>query len=366
MSKRNRERLVVSLAVTAGLLLAACGSAADDDRGSTTTPASEPAPDDGDAAAAQGPSTPAVPSSTAAPGASGEPDANDDAAAAAEPDLPITLVDDTGTEVTIESVERIVPLDGDLAEVVFALGLGERVVATDLSATYPPEADALPEIGYQRSLVPEPIAAMEPTVLLASDLAGPAETLDALRGLGFPLVVIDRDPTIDGPATKVRRVAAALGVADAGEALAAEVESEIDRALALVPDTGPAPRIMAMYLRGGGLQLVFGEGSGMDSLIRAIGGVDVGTELGISDNGPLTEESLAVAAPDVILVSDSGLASVDGIDGLLGTSGLARTPAGEHRRVLAYDDQLLFGLGPRTGELITRLVADVYGDGSTG
>ena len=45
------------------------------------------------------------------------------------------------------STERIVPVDGDLAEVVFALGLGDQVVATDLSATYPPEADALPQSG---------------------------------------------------------------------------------------------------------------------------------------------------------------------------------------------------------------------------
>ena len=68
-----------------------------------------------------------------------------------------------------------VPVDGDLAEVVFALGLGDRVVATDLSATYPPEADPLPQIGYQRALTAEPIAAFEPTLVLATDLAGPPD-----------------------------------------------------------------------------------------------------------------------------------------------------------------------------------------------
>ena len=67
-------------------------------------------------------------------------------AAPSGPDLPVTVVDETGAEMTIESIERIIPLDGDVAEVVFALGLGDNVVATDLSATYPPEADALPEI----------------------------------------------------------------------------------------------------------------------------------------------------------------------------------------------------------------------------
>ncbi|MEL6893909.1 MAG: hypothetical protein AAFP84_20130, partial [Actinomycetota bacterium] len=76
-------------------------------------------------------------------------------------DAPIVVVDDRGIEVTIESTERIIPADGDLAEIVFALGLGDRVVATDLSATFPAEADAKPEIGYQRALSPEPILQFE-------------------------------------------------------------------------------------------------------------------------------------------------------------------------------------------------------------
>jgi iron complex transport system substrate-binding protein len=148
----------------------------------------------------------------------------------AEPSLPVTFADARGDVVTVESIERIIPLDGDLAEVVFALGLGDRVVATDLSATFPPEADALPEIGYQRSLSAEPIAAFEPTVLLATDLAGPAETLDQLRDLGYPLVMIDRPIDARGPSTKIRQVAEALGIPERGEALARDVQAAIDSA----------------------------------------------------------------------------------------------------------------------------------------
>ena len=82
----------------------------------------------------------------------------------------------------------------------------------------------------------EPIAAFEPTVLLATDLAGPAETLDQLRGLGYPLVMIERPIDASGPATKIREVAEALGVPERGEALAGDVQAAIDAA------TEPAPR----------------------------------------------------------------------------------------------------------------------------
>ena len=149
--------------------------------------------------------------------------------------------------------------NGDLAEVVFALGLGDNVVATDLSATFPPEADAKPEIGYQRSLQTEPILAFEPTVVLADELAGPPEVLDQLRATGVPVVVIERNRTLDGPAAKIRAVGRALGVPDRAEALAADVQAQIDAAAA---DPAPAhPRVLlALYagrpswLSGGAVQ----------------------------------------------------------------------------------------------------------------
>ena len=64
------------------------------------------------------------------------------------------------------------------------------------------------------------------------------------------------------------------------------------------------------------------------------------------------------AAPEILLVPSAGLESVGGIDGLLEVGGISQTPAGINRAVLAYDDQLLLGNGPRTGELLEQLVED--------
>lgn len=283
---------------------------------------------------------------------------------AVTPGLPTTVVDATGATVTIESAERIVPVDGDLAEIVYALGFGDHVVATDLSATYPPEVDDVPDIGYQRALNPEPIAAVEPTLVLATDLAQPAETLDRLRDLAIPVVVIDRLPTLEGPAHKIRRVAEALGVPERGEKLAGTVTTEIAAAVAtataMAADTAAVPRVAALYLRGERVQLVLGKGSGIDVIFDAIGVVDVADELGIVDNRQITAEALLAAAPDVLVVTTSGLESVGGVEGLLQIPGIAQTPAGEHGNIAAYEDQYLLGGGPRTGRLMTELVADLF------
>jgi iron complex transport system substrate-binding protein len=195
----------------------------------------------------------------------------------ASPVLPVTVTGADGVEVTIDDASRIIPVNGDIAEVVFALGLGDQVVATDLSATYPPEADALPEIGYQRTLLAERIIDLEPTVVVANTDAGPPEVLEQLRDAGIAVVVVEYPHDLTGPAAKIRLVAQALGVPARGEALAREVDATIatatDRAaerVAAAEAAGDEPRRAAfLYLRGTNVQQVGGRGSGVDALLEA-------------------------------------------------------------------------------------------------
>ncbi|MEM8923452.1 MAG: ABC transporter substrate-binding protein [Actinomycetota bacterium] len=285
-------------------------------------------------------------------------EAGEDAEAAADADesgFPIVVTDETGAEIEIESIERIIPLDGTVAEVVFALGLGDNVVATDLSATYPPEADALPEIGYQRALSAEPIAAFSPTVLIGTEIAGPPEVLDDLRRLGYPVVIVPNEATPEGPAAKVRAVADALGVSERGEALASELEAAIADSTA--PADNDQPVVVALYLRGASTQLVLGEESATHWLIEAAGGIDAADELGVIDATPIAPEAILTVAPDVILVPSAGLESVGGMEGILDVGGLGETPAGRNGQIVAFDDQLLLGNGPRTGEVLAELRA---------
>ena len=103
------------------------------------------------------------------------------------------------------------------------------------------------------------------------------------------------------------------------------------------------------------MYLLGGDGSGADALIEAVGGVDAGARAGLGPFTPLTSEALVQAAPDVILVMDEGLASVGGVDGLVELPGVAQTPAGCDRRVVAVEDGLLLSFGPRTAGVLHRL-----------
>jgi iron complex transport system substrate-binding protein len=280
------------------------------------------------------------------------------------PQLPTTVTSADGTTVTVESADRIVPLSGSLAETVFALGLGDHVVARDISTTFDEAAD-LPLVTRSHDVSAESVLSLAPTLVLAQTDTGPPEALDQIRAAGVPVIVFDLPTTIDDTFVRIDGVARAVGLPAEGAALEERTRAALDEAREDIPEGHEPPSVAFLYLRGSaGVYLLGGRGSGADSMIEAAGAIDAGTRLGLDRAfTPLTSEALAAAAPDVILMTTTGLESVGGIDGLVQIPGVAQTPAGRDRRVITEEDGLLYSFGSRTPEALSRLIAQLYGPG---
>ncbi|WP_083971361.1 heme/hemin ABC transporter substrate-binding protein [Actinoplanes awajinensis] len=282
----------------------------------------------------------------------------------ATPALPATVDSADGRKVTVTSADRIlaVNLYGSLGEIVFSLGLGDRVIGRDTSTMFP-AAKKLPLVTPQgHDLSAEAILRLNPTVLLADDSIGPPTVLDQVRQAGIPVVIVDDEQTLAAVPEHIRAVAAALGVAEAGERLVTRVQGEIDAARKTAPAGVTPLKIAFLYVRGtAGVYLIGGRGAGSDAMIGAIGALDAGSAIGLTKFRPLTSEGLINAAPDVILMMTEGLNSVGGVDGLLKLAGVAQTPAGINRRIVDMDDGVLLNFGARTGQAVAALAKAVYG-----
>ncbi|BCJ70280.1 heme/hemin ABC transporter substrate-binding protein [Polymorphospora rubra] len=278
--------------------------------------------------------------------------------------LPVTVTSADGGDVTVTDASRILPVNlyGSIAEIVFSLGLGDRVVGRDTSTTLAAAAHLPVVTPAGHDLSGEAILRLDPSVVIADRSIGPPEVFNQLRRSGIPVVLIDDEQTLPAISRHIRTIAAALGVPGSGAKLVARVEGEIAAARRQAPPGRPL-RIAFLYLRGtAGVYLMGGKGAGSDEMIRAIGAVDAGTEIGLERFRPLTSEGLINAAPDVILVMTHGLESVKGVDGLVAMPGVGQTPAGRNRRVVDMDDGLLLNFGARTGPAIAALAEAVYGE----
>lgn len=302
-----------------------------------------------------------VPPSTDAPADDGPTAPIVPVAADPTPTLPASVASADGTTVTITDVSRIVPLWGNLAEVVFTLGLGPHVVGRDLATTFD-EAKDLPVVTHGHDVSAESVLSLRPTIVFAQTDTGPPEAIDQIRAAGVPVVVVEAPSTLADVDSRITTIATALGVADVGERLIERTHDEIAAVQALIPPTATPPKVAFLYLRGSaGVYLLAGPGSGADSMIVAAGGVDAGTAMGLDRPfTPLTSEALVVAAPDAILMTTTGLESVGGIDGLVGIPGVAQTPAGMDRRVVTVEDGLLYSFGARTAEALREIITQLY------
>ncbi|WP_435970438.1 heme/hemin ABC transporter substrate-binding protein [Streptomyces sp. Qhu_M48] len=304
------------------------------------------------------------PGSSASTGPVAAPDRVEPLAAPAVPRLPVTVASADGRRTTVTSTERIVPLSGSLNEIVFTLGLGGRVVARDITATFE-QAEKLPVVTRAHDVSAESVLSLKPTVVIAEGATGPAEAIAQIRDAGIPLVVVKPAKSLADVGTRIEAVAAALGVPDSGAALRKRTQERIDAVRQGIPAREEKPRVAFLYVRGSAaVYLLGGAESGASSLLEAAGAIDAGKESGLAkDFTPITSEALAQAAPDAILVMSKGLGSVGGIDGLVKVPGVAQTPAGADRRVVTVDDGVLLNYGPRTDQVLSSLVGQLYGEG---
>lgn len=307
----------------------------------------------------------AAPSPATGAGAPAVPDRVEPLAPAPVPVLPATVASADGAAVTVTSADRVVPLTGGLNEIVYTLGLGPKVVAKDITATFEQAAE-LPVVTRGHDVSAESVLSLRPTLVLAETTSGPAEAIQQIRDAGIPLLVVAPAKSLEDVAERTGAVAAALGVKEAGARLNQRTADRIAAAREALPASGKKPRVAFLYLRGtASVYLMGGSDSGAGSLLEAAGALDTGPESGLGkDFTPITSEALAAAAPDAILVMSKGLESVGGVDGLVKIPGVAQTPAGMDRRVITVDDGVLLNYGPRTDQVLTSLITQLYGKAS--
>ncbi len=257
----------------------------------------------------------------------------------------ISLTTDTAL-----TTSRVVVLANGVAEIIQSLNAQSIIVGRDISSTEDSLAD-IPIVTSGHQVLPEKVISLKPDLVLIDASTGPKAAIATIKAAGITVVETPESWSLEDLPIKVRAVGAAIGAQAQAELLIQELNSSLK-----VSTVKSSPRVAFLYLRGtSSIYLIGGQGSGADSLLKAIGAVDVGAQSLARPYNTLTAESLAALNPDVILVMSKGLESVGGVQGLLKLPGVAQTKAGKNSAVIDVDDSLLLSFGPRTPSLVEAL-----------
>jgi iron complex transport system substrate-binding protein len=265
----------------------------------------------------------------------------------------------TGASLAQEA-DRVLSIGGSVTEIVHALGQGHRLVARDTTSTFPPNVTELPDVGYARALSPEGVLSVAPSLILAIEGSGPPEAIEVLAQSGVTFVNIPEAQTAEGIVAKITAVGEALGVPARAESLAKETRAALKAAAERteqVPDTARKRVLFVLSLQGGRI-LASGRDTQAAAIIAMAGGINAVAEF--DGYKQMTDEAVAKAAPDVILMMDrtGDHAILD--EQLFALPSIRVTPAGATESIVRMNGLYLLGFGPRTAKAALELNTALY------
>jgi iron complex transport system substrate-binding protein len=270
----------------------------------------------------------------------------------------IVVKDAAGQQVTIRDNSRIVSIGGAITEILYALGLEQRVVAIDSTSFYPPQAlREKPNVGYMRALSPEGVLGLNPSLILATEDAGPKEAVAVLRAAGIPFVLVPDKYTGKSILEKIEIVSTAAGGAERGACLAKAVTADLD-ALAQLRTHIQHP-LKATFLLSfvNDRAMVAGRATAADGIIKLAGATNaIDAYEGYK---PINDEAIIAAKPEFVLAMRRDSHPLDART-VFAHPGFALTPAAKRQGFVAMNGLYLLGFGPRTAMAARDLAATLY------
>jgi iron complex transport system substrate-binding protein len=274
LAARSLRRLV-SLCLIATVVLGACGpSAGSSPAGGAAAPTGMPAPQ----------ASPSVPPAV----------------------FPVTLTDDTGRQVQVaREPRRIVSAAPSNTEIVYALGLGDRLVAVTNLCDYPEDARSKPKIGGMRPNA-EAIVAQQPDLVLG--VRGlPADVIAALEGQQIPVAVFN-PPDFAGVLADIRAVGRLTGATAAAERVAGTMQQRWRAVEEKAKTAATRPTVFyEIDATNPAAVSAAGPGTFFDAMISTAGGVNVLAALTPGQQYPRVSAEVLLAANPQLIILDNAL-----------------------------------------------------------
>jgi iron complex transport system substrate-binding protein len=255
---------------------------------------------------------------------------------------PFTVTDDLGREVYIEKTpESVVSLAPSITEILFAVGLGDKVVGVTEHSDYPEGAKAKPQVGRYFAASLESIVEKDPDLILTD---GYDPVIEQIKELGIPMLVFQ--PTgIAGIFQDIRLVGQVMNVEDRAGELVDSLQQRMDTVAELAATATTKPTVFyEIDATDPTKPWTSGPGSFADTMISLAGGQNI-----VKEGGAWLQinlEKLLSADPDIVILGDYPYVTPEQVKGRAGV--WQELPAVKYGRVYAISDPSLTSRpGPR-------------------
>lgn len=271
---------------------------------------------------------------------------------------PFTVKDATGAEITFDKApERIVSVSPSETEILFVLGLGDKVFGVSDFDDYPQEAAAKPKMGSVTKPNEEAIIAANADLVIGG-ISMKDDVAEKFRSLGMKLYKTE-PKTVQDVMDNILRIGAITDTQDAAEAFVAQMQADVDKVkqAAATLIEGDKKRVYLEFSPG----WTVGKGEFLDELITTAGGLNIASDL--QGWKAINEEKIIQDDPEVILYAADLIDNKTGkpLEELIRSrSGWDKITAIKEGRMAALDRNVLARPGPRITQGLLAIAEGIY------
>ena len=274
-------------------------------------------------------------------------------------DYPLTVIDVTGTAVTIpQEPQRIISIAPSNTEILFALGLEDKIVGITNYCNFPEETKNIEKIGETFPLNLEKIVSLKPDLILA--YAGQLNEIPRLRELGLKVIVIE-PLNLQETLKSIQMVATVGGIPEKGNILVKNLSQRVDQIKTEVSnlEITKKPKVFI----GGIYETIWtpGEGTLFNELISLAGGTNIAA--GFSGWTKISLEFIVKEDPDIIIIPIGAMNPGDELkikENIYQRPGWSNLSAVKTQKIFIVNEDLFFRPGPRLVDGLERLYKIFY------
>jgi len=274
--------------------------------------------------------------------------------------FPVTIIDDLGCSITItEEPERIISLAPSNTEILFALGLGDKVVGVTEYCNYPEEAKDKEKVGDYSTPNIERVIKLEPDLVLAAH-GNVIGTVEALKRFNLTVVGV-KSRNLDEIHYDIRLVGEITGQSDNASVLVADMAKTIEATEELINELKGEEKPTVLHIIWHDPIWVAGEGTFENELIRKSGGVNAAPVEGYKT---LSLEKVIKINPEVIITPSGtgmGFAKTNfTYNYIIGEPRLKGVDAVRNNRVYMINADIVCRAGPRIVDALEEMAEMIH------
>lgn len=281
--------------------------------------------------------------------------------------FPLQLIDQAGDSATISKIpQRIISLSPGNTEIIYALGLGDKLVAGTEYDDYPEEAKSKPRIGGYTTVDIEKVVSFQPDLVVAADAQVSTATPE-LKRLGITVITIYPE-SLDGVMASIELIGRATGTESQAEKLVSDMRARIKAVTDKTDALATSGRPEVLYILWHDPMMTVGPKTIISEMITKAGGSNIAA--GLDGDYPTMSLEAVISANPAVIVADGGHGDNISLpfDFARTESRLAAVAARQNSRIYQINSDLVTIPGPRIVdglEEMARLIhPEIFGQSS--